>query len=116
MNGSVSQSHRWQHILTPIRHEHLYKKIRENVIRSDEFANNLLGNSRLLPRLQSHLVYAQHARHALSDGLWLHTSRPRRDSLKIHHTSESRHACVLVDISHGQEMRSENSWTVCLAL
>lgn len=30
------------------RHEHLYKRIKENVIPSDEFADNPVGNARLL--------------------------------------------------------------------
>lgn len=32
--------------------------------------------------------------------------------LKTHHALSSRRTCALVDISHGQETKSGNSWTV----
>ncbi|EPS96646.1 hypothetical protein FOMPIDRAFT_52939, partial [Fomitopsis schrenkii] len=177
-------------------HEHLYKRIKENVIPSDEFADNPVGNARLLlgsrvilctlSMLATHrlvsagftrlvpveTVFVDEAsqielgdylpllsrfgrdikklvfvgddkqlapygqddigelpsifeRPHLRDGAVFLDTQYRMPApigafiskhvysgrLKTHHALSSRRTCALVDISHGQETKSGNSWT-----
>ncbi|KAH9838486.1 P-loop containing nucleoside triphosphate hydrolase protein [Rhodofomes roseus] len=146
-------------------HEHLYEMIERNVIRSDDFDSDIVGNERLLlgskvmlctlsmlshPRLASAgftrmvplktVIVDEASQIELSDyvpllgryggtikklvfigddkqhrmptpiGRFI-SQRVYGGRLKTIHPVTTRKSCIMVDVNHGEEAKSNNSWT-----